>query len=177
MRAKQSKIPETNKINMYSKFTYCLLKDVLIHKRADIFKKLYTKHTYGRGMWYRLCHDKMCIPRFSYFFLFFFLCSCPSIHWSDGHPVPVFSLRFKCPDCFFWNCSYIVNPSKMKGSLRDKCLRYSYLWLAFLMAGCVEGICRAPVLGLVLIAGTAIKHAPSVGPHHFLRHHHFSIYY
>ena len=25
-----------------------------------------------------------------------------------GHPVPVSSLGFKCPDCFIWNCSYIV---------------------------------------------------------------------
>ena len=32
------------------------------------------------------------------------------------------------------------------------------------MAGWVEGICRALVLGLVLIAGTAIEQAPSVGP-------------
>ena len=31
------------------------------------------------------------------------------------------------------------------------------------MAGCVEGIRRALVLGLVLIAGTAIEQAPSVG--------------
>ena len=31
------------------------------------------------------------------------------------------------------------------------------------MAGGVEGIHRAQVLGLVLIAGTAIEHAPSVG--------------
>ena len=32
------------------------------------------------------------------------------------------------------------------------------------MAGCVEGIRRALVLGLVLIAGTAIEQSPSVGP-------------
>ena len=32
------------------------------------------------------------------------------------------------------------------------------------MVGWVEGIRRALVLGLVLIAGTAIEHAPSVGP-------------
>ena len=32
-----------------------------------------------------------------------------------GQPVPVSSLGFKCPDCFIWNCSYIFNPSKMKG--------------------------------------------------------------
>ena len=32
------------------------------------------------------------------------------------------------------------------------------------MAGWVEGIRRALVLGLVLIAGTAIEQAPSVGP-------------
>ena len=25
------------------------------------------------------------------------------------HPVPVSSLRFKCPDRFIWNCSYIEN--------------------------------------------------------------------
>ena len=31
------------------------------------------------------------------------------------------------------------------------------------MAGCMEGIHRALLLGLVLIAGTAIEHAPSVG--------------
>ena len=49
----------------------------------------------------------------------------------------------------------------MKGPFRDNCLRYYYLWLAFLM---VEGIHRALVLGLVLIAGTAIEQAPSVGP-------------
>ena len=44
-----------------------------------------------------------------------------------GHPVPVSSLGFKCPDCFIWNCSYIVYPSKMKGTFRDSCLRYYYL--------------------------------------------------
>ena len=32
------------------------------------------------------------------------------------------------------------------------------------MARCVEGIRRALVLGLVLIAETAIEYAPSVGP-------------
>ena len=32
------------------------------------------------------------------------------------------------------------------------------------MVGCVEGIHRALVLGLVLTAGTAIEQAPSVGP-------------
>ena len=32
------------------------------------------------------------------------------------------------------------------------------------MAGCVEGIRRALILGLVLIVGTAIEQAPSVGP-------------
>ena len=52
----------------------------------------------------------------------------------------------------------------MKGPFRDNCLRYYYLRLAFLMAGGVEGIRRALVLGLVLIAGTAIEQAPSVGP-------------
>ena len=36
-----------------------------------------------------------------------------------GHPVPVSSLGFKCPDCFIWICSYIVYPSKMKGSFND----------------------------------------------------------
>ena len=41
-----------------------------------------------------------------------------------GHPVPVSSLGFKCPDCFLWNCNYIVYPSKMKGPYRDNCLRY-----------------------------------------------------
>ena len=49
-----------------------------------------------------------------------------------GHPVPVYSLRFKCPDCFIWNCSYIVYPSKKKGPFRDNCLRYYYICLAFL---------------------------------------------
>ena len=44
-----------------------------------------------------------------------------------GHPVPVSSLGFKCPDCFIWNCSYIVYTSKMKGPSRDNCLRYYYL--------------------------------------------------
>ena len=68
-----------------------------------------------------------------------------------GHPVPVSSLGFKCPDGFIWNCSYIVYPSKMKGLSRDNCLRYYYL-------------CRALVLGLVLIAWTYIVQAPSVGP-------------
>ena len=33
------------------------------------------------------------------------------------------------------------------------------------MAGWVEGIRRALVLGLVLLAGTSIAQAPSVGPH------------
>ena len=36
------------------------------------------------------------------------------------------------------------------------------------MAGCVEGIRRELVLGLVLITGTAIEQAPSVGPHHMV---------
>ena len=35
-----------------------------------------------------------------------------------GHPVPVSSLGFKCPDCFIWNCSHSVYPSKMKGPFR-----------------------------------------------------------
>ena len=52
----------------------------------------------------------------------------------------------------------------MKGPFRDNCLRYNYLLLAFLMAGWVEGIRRALVLGLVLIVGTAIEQTPSVGP-------------
>ena len=39
------------------------------------------------------------------------------------------------------------------------------------MAGWVEDIRRAQVLGLVLIAGTAIEQAPSVGPRK-KRHHH-----
>ena len=81
-----------------------------------------------------------------------------------GHPVPVSSLGFKCPDCFIWNCNYIVYPSEMKGPFRGNCLGYFYLWLAFLIAGCVEGIRIALVLGLVLIAGAAIEQAPSVGP-------------
>ena len=81
-----------------------------------------------------------------------------------GHPVQVSSLEFKCPDCFIWNCSYIVYPSNMKEPFRDNCLRYFYLCLAFLMAGCVEGIRRALVLGLVLIAGSTIEQTPSVGP-------------
>ena len=85
-----------------------------------------------------------------------------------GHPVPVSSLGFKCPDCFIWNCSYIVYPSNMKGPSRDNCLRYFYLWLAFLMAGWVEGIPKELVLGLVLIAGTAIEQAPSIGPYVFV---------
>ena len=74
---------------------------------------------------------------------------------TTGHPVPVSSLGLKCPDCCTWNCSYIVYPSKMKRPFRDNCLMYVYLRLAFLIAGC-----------LVLIAGTAIEQAPSVGPHH-----------
>ena len=44
-----------------------------------------------------------------------------------GHPVPGFSLGSKCPDCFIWNCSYVVYPSKMKGPFRDNCLWYYYL--------------------------------------------------
>ena len=44
-----------------------------------------------------------------------------------GHPVPISSLGFQCPDCFIWNCSYIVYPSKMKGQFWDSCLRYFYL--------------------------------------------------
>ena len=44
-----------------------------------------------------------------------------------GHPVPVPSQGFKCPDCFICNCSYIVYPSKMKGPFRDNCLIYYYL--------------------------------------------------
>ena len=28
-----------------------------------------------------------------------------------GHPVSVSSIGLKCPDCFIWNCSYIVYPS------------------------------------------------------------------
>ena len=51
-----------------------------------------------------------------------------------GHPVPVFSPGLKCPDCFIWNCSYIVYPSKIKGPFRDNCIRYVYLRLEFLMA-------------------------------------------
>ena len=82
-----------------------------------------------------------------------------------GHLFPVSSLGFKCLDCFIWNCSYIVYPSKMKGPFRDNCLRCYHLWLAFLMAGCVEGIRRTLVLGLVLISGTGIEQAPSVGSH------------
>ena len=81
-----------------------------------------------------------------------------------GHPVTVSSLGFKCPECFIWNCSYIVYLSKMKGQFRDNWLRYYYLWLAFLMAGWVEGIRRAIVLGLVLTAGAATEQASSVGP-------------
>ena len=73
------------------------------------------------------------------------------------HPVPVSSLGFKCPDCLIWNCSYIVYPSKMKGPFRDNCLRYYYLWLAFLMVGWVEVIRIELVLGLMLITGTAIE--------------------
>ena len=44
-----------------------------------------------------------------------------------GHPVPVSSLGCKCPDCFIWNCSYIVYPSMIKGPFRDNMLRYVYL--------------------------------------------------
>ena len=95
-----------------------------------------------------------------------------------GHPVPVSSLGFKCPDCFIWNCSYIVYPSKMKGPFGDNCLRNYYLWLEFLMAGWVEAIRRALVLGLALIAGTAIEQAPSIGSHciHHHRGHCFTTY-
>ena len=41
-----------------------------------------------------------------------------------GHPLPVPSLGFKCPDCFIWNCSHIVYPSELKGPFRDNCLRH-----------------------------------------------------
>ena len=34
----------------------------------------------------------------------------------------------------------------------------------YILLGCVEGIRRALVLGLVLIAGTANEQAPSIGP-------------
>ena len=60
-----------------------------------------------------------------------------------GHPVPAFSLGFKCPDCFIWNCSNIVYPSKM--------------------VRCVEGIHRELVSCIVLITETAIEQSPSVG--------------
>ena len=60
----------------------------------------------------------------------------------------------------------------MKGPFRDTCLRYLYLLLAFLMAGCVKGIRIALVLDLVLIAGTAIEQAHSVGPLFWPTHHH-----
>ena len=46
--------------------------------------------------------------------------------------------------------------------LKDK--RANCLRLSFLMAGGVEGIRRALVLGLVLLAGTSNEQAPSVGP-------------
>ena len=115
----------------------------------------------------------------SHYYYFLFCCCCrpttPCLFGGvlpyfevTGHRFTVSSLGFKCPDCFIWNCSYIVYPSKMKGPFRDNCLRYFYLWLAFLMAGCVEGIRRALVLGLVLIAGTAIVQAPFIGPHIFV---------
>ena len=52
----------------------------------------------------------------------------------------------------------------MKGPFRDNCLRYFYLGVAFLMAGCVEGSRRALVRGLVLTAGTHIEQTSSVGP-------------
>ena len=35
------------------------------------------------------------------------------------NPVPVSSLGFKGRDCFIWNCSYIVYPSKMRGPFRE----------------------------------------------------------
>ena len=67
--------------------------------------------------------------------LYLFCCCClpthPCLFGSvlpyfevTGHPVPVSSLGFKCPDCFIWNCSYIVYPSQIKGSYMDNCLRY-----------------------------------------------------
>ena len=40
-----------------------------------------------------------------------------------GYPVSVSSLGFKCPDCFIWNCSYIVYHRKMKKTFRDNCLK------------------------------------------------------
>ena len=82
-----------------------------------------------------------------------------------GNLVPVSSLGFKCPDGFIWNCNYIVNPSQMKGPFGDNCIRYFYLcWRD--VTGCVEGIRRAVVLVLVLLAGTVIEQVPSVGPLH-----------
>ena len=47
-------------------------------------------------------------------------------------------------------------------SFKDERDIHGELPKAFLMAGCVEGIRRALVLGLVLIAGTAIEQVPSV---------------
>ena len=73
-----------------------------------------------------------------------------------GHPVPFFSLGFKCPDCFIWNCSYIVYPSKMKGPFK-KLHKVLLPMIGVLMAGWLECIRRALVLGLVLIVRTAIK--------------------
>ena len=44
-----------------------------------------------------------------------------------GHPVPVSSLGFKCPDVFIWNCSSIVYYLKMIGPSKDNCLRDYYI--------------------------------------------------
>ena len=80
-----------------------------------------------------------------------------------GHPVSVSSLGFKCLDCFIWNCSCIVYTLQRLKAIQGPLPKVLLHMIGVLDAGWVEGIRRALVLGLVLIAGTAIDQAPSVG--------------
>ena len=66
-----------------------------------------------------------------------------------GHPVPVSSLGFKCPNCFIWNCSYIVS-FKDERDIQGQLPKVFLPMIGVPDGGMVEGIRRA----LVLIAGT-----------------------
>ena len=99
----------------------------------------------------------------------------PHLHASlemMGNPVPIFSLGFKCPDCFIWNCRYFFYPSNIKGSFKDNCLRYFALRL-----GWVEGIRRAIIRGLVLIAGDCHRAGSFRGSPCMLSHLYDRIFY
>ena len=56
----------------------------------------------------------------------------------------------------------------MKKCVFEIFMNICYVWFVFdflyILVKCVEGIHRTLVLGLVLIAGTAIEQAPSLGP-------------